>query len=355
MRTSLLLLTIVGLCTTAYAGEPPKAVTQIDLSQLLSGVKEDNMASVAFVTDSSIAVGVCTMYGLECQLSLLELKNEELRTVASTRDFRREVLNLHRAPGGILAVSMTGSGYFYSADLSSMHLVEHVRSISPSGQIVLQRTKDHWQLRRVDSFDKLIRGGQDELLAFSDQVVVLRPKNALQIETIDGKIIGRFRIPGESKCPAHVHILGSDRLHVGDCKGFRIVDFNGDTKLRLRGAGGWPANPIGFEPASADGKRFLSVNFDRKVSFLRHAGEILIAITTLGMGVSDEVDNREQIRVVDTTDGSVCFDRLRSLPTAGTGAFENIAAISPSGELIAIVTDRYLSVYRLPATCGSHN
>lgn len=353
MRLVLMMLTVTGLCAAGYAGQPAP-VARIELSQLLT-VREDILASVAFVTDTSIAIRLRAKYAPEGNLTLLEWRNGELQPVASTREVGPDVLNLHRAPGGILAIGVTGSAFFYSADLSSMHPVENLHSISPSGQIVLHRTKDEWQLWRIDTSDERIRRGQDELLAFSDQVVVLRPKNALRIETIDGSVVGSFQIPGESDCPTHVHVLAVDRFYVDNCKEIRIVDVNGKTKLRLRRAKGWSVNRIGFDPVSADGNRFLSVNFSRKLSLVHRAGEIIVAVMTLGMGVSDEVDNRREIRIVDTRTGGMCFDRLRRFPTGSASPFENAAAISPSGKFVAVAEERYLSIYQLPSTCGSHN
>lgn len=354
MRGALLGITLMGFCAAAHAGEPPKPVAQVELSQLLP-VHEDIWASVAFVNDALIAVAVRAKYVRESGLTLLEWKNGELRPIASTRDVGSDVLNLHRAPGGILAVGVTGSAFLYSATLFSMRRIEPVHGVSPSGTIVLRRTKDEWKLEHPDSPEELIRRGHDELLSFSDQVMVLRPKNALQIETFDGRVVGSFRIRGESNCPAHVRILSGDRFYVDNCKDVRIVDLNGNTKLRLPRPKGWPVNRIGFDPVSADGNRFLSVNFSRKLPFLRHAGEILVAVVTFGMGVDDEVDNRQEIRVVDTGTGAVCFDLVRTFPMGWASPFEDAAAISPSGEFVAIAADRHLSIYRLPATCGSRN
>jgi len=354
MRPALVLFAVMGFCSSVHAGELPKPIAQIELPQLLP-VREEILANVAFVTDTSIAIGLRAKYAGESKLTLLEWKNGELRPVASTRDFGLDILNLHRSPGGILAVGVTGSAFFYSADLSSRRPIERVHGISPTGTIVLHRTKDGWQLQRFDSHEEVLRRGHDELLSVSDDVVAVRQKTVLSIETIDGRVVGSFQAPAESKCPAHVRILAGGRLYVDDCKGVRIVDFNGNTKLRMRRPKGWSANRIGFDPASADGNRLLSVNFSRKISFLHRAGEILVAITTLGMGVSDEVDNREEIRVVDTRTGGMCFDRLRSFPMGWASPFENVAAISPSGDFVAVATDRHLSIYRLPSMCASQN
>ena len=120
------------------------------------------------------------------------------------------------------------------------------------------------------------------------------------------------------------------------------MDFSGREQLRVRPPRGW-----GQRPTSSDnGKRLLFHHLDRKISAVRSVGEDVLAIATLGLGVGDEQDNREQIRVVDTTNGNSCFDWKR-----GGDLSENAASISPSGEFVAIGSAGSLSVYRLPAVC----
>ena len=86
-------------------------------------------------------------------------------------------------------------------------------------------------------------------------------------------------------------------------------------------------------------------NFERKISMFRNAGEILLAVGTLGTGVGDE-----EVLVLDTSSGDSCFDWKRSFPE-GSVALAQDAAISPSGEFVAIAAGGRLSVYRLPDIC----
>jgi hypothetical protein len=352
VRRALVLLILMGLCSTACAAEPPDPVAHFELVQLLPGLPEHISASVTFISDTSIAVGVCGVYTRNCELALLDWNHGELRPIAVTQNFGPEVLNLHRAPDGILALGVTGSALLYSPDLSSKQLLEPVHGISPSGQIVVHRTKGAWHLWRLGSEGGLIRSSHDKVQTFSDDFVVLGDGNVLRIESIDGEMIASFQMPPESNCDTRVRILGGRRLYLADCRQTRIADFNGKTMVRLSRVKGWWVSRMGFEPASADGNRFLSANFSRKVSFLRHAAEIVVAATTLGMGALDELDNREEIRVVDTRTGSVCFDRWRSFPMGSETPFRNVAAISPSGEFVVTVEGGRLSLYRLPALCA---
>jgi hypothetical protein len=67
--------------------------------------------------------------------------------------------------------------------------------------------------------------------------------------------------------------------------------------------------------------------------------------------VGPEDVNREDVRVFDTVTGKSCFDWHRSFPV--TYSQVRSAAISPSGEFVAIASGNTLSIYRLPSVCRS--
>jgi len=99
---------------------------------------------------------------------------------------------------------------------------------------------------------------------------------------------------------------------------------------------------------SADGSRRLFDFSERKVPRFQHLLETLHTIMTLGMS-GPEDSNREIVRVIDTVTRKSCFERRRSFPmTWSRGRF---AAISPSGEFVAITEGDKLLIYRLPAVC----
>jgi len=85
-----------------------------------------------------------------------------------------------------------------------------------------------------------------------------------------------------------------------------------------------------------------------KASGLQNVLDNIRTITTLGM-TGPEDANREEVRVVDTVTGKTCFDWHRSFPMTPNQV--SSAAISPSGEFVAIATGNALSIYRLPAVC----
>jgi hypothetical protein len=61
--------------------------------------------------------------------------------------------------------------------------------------------------------------------------------------------------------------------------------------------------------------------------------------------------NREDVQIFDTVTGKSCFNWHRSFPPT----YDRVrsAAISPSGEFVAIAVGNTLSIYRLPAECAA--
>jgi hypothetical protein len=99
---------------------------------------------------------------------------------------------------------------------------------------------------------------------------------------------------------------------------------------------------------SADGRRMFFDFNDKVVPKFQHALDCIRTITTLGM-IADEDVNREVVEVVDTATRKTCFDWRRTFPP--TYYRMRAAAMSPSGEFVAIKLENKLSIYRLPAVC----
>jgi hypothetical protein len=332
---------------------PAEPVATLEVSRLLpAGPAENIAATTTFISDTAIAVGVCSGYTQRtCSLSVIRWNGNTLSVVATTGDFGLAHMNLHRSPGGsVLAMSVPGLAVLYSADLSSRRDVQPVSHISSSGQITAQWVRGGWMLHRVNQAEP-IRSGKGSMRSVSDEFVVFQDGDTIRTETISGNTVGSFTVRPESQCATLAELLAGDRLFVEDCKEHRIVDFSGNAKVKLQKLKGWSANSSKIDRTSADARRMLFDFWSRKVSFWRNAGETAVAFATLGMGVGDEEDNREEIRVIDTTSGAKCFDLHRSFPM-GAASFDNTAAISPSGQFVAIAADGKLSVYQLPAVCG---
>jgi hypothetical protein len=331
---------------------PAQPVATLEASQLLPRRPAEHIsAAVTFVSDTSLAVGVCSG-PRTCSLSLVRWEHGALSRVATTLDFGWALTDLHRGPeDSVLAINVPRTAFLYSADLSSRREVQPGNAVSSSGRITAQWVRGGWSLHRVDQVLP-IRSGKGSLRSVSDEVVVFQDGDVMRIETIGGAAVSSFAVRPESKCPTLAEVLAGDRLYVEDCKEHRIVDFNGKTKLKLRKPRGWSANSSELDRSSADGNRLLFDSWSRKVSFWRNAGEIAVAFATLGMGVGDQEDNREEVRVVDATSGAICFDLQRRFPM-GAVSFYNHGAISPSGQFVAIVADGELSIYQIPPDCGT--
>jgi len=139
--------------------------------------------------------------------------------------------------------------------------------------------------------------------------------------------------------------VGNNKLYLDDCNSVRIVDFNGRTLLKMRPRKGCS---FGDTSSSADGRRMLFDFTNHKASGMRRVLESVQTLTTLGMAGPEDV-NREEVCVFDTVTGKACFGWHRGFPA--TYSQVRSAAISPSGEYVAIVAKDKLSIYRLTADC----
>lgn len=190
-----------------------------------------------------------------------------------------------------------------------------------------------------------LRDGPGLLESTSDEVVVYRSGHTIRTETLDDKSLGSFQLSDACR----VRVLAAEKLFVNDCKGPRIVDYNGKKLMRFRRLRNWDHFEL---DSSADGERLLFNHFSGKMSVFRAAGEVLVAFATAGMGANDEADNREQVEVLDINTGESCFDLHQGF-AKGSESSSRSAFISPSGQYVAIVAGSSLSIYGLPATCKS--
>ena len=343
----LLIGPLVGAGLIVYASALPQAEPNATLdlspsSPTAQGASATSM-SVTFLSETSIAVGLCQRSSdSACELSVIRWENGVLRVIARTHRFAPTQMEIHPSTGRILTTPKGKlPATLYSEDLSVGQELVPLHRVSQSGATVAEPNRGGWKLYRLASRLEPLREGTGELQAVSERVVVIRDGDLLRTETLEGKPVASFSLRPAKKCYSSVALVG-DSLYVSDCEGARIVDFSGREQLRVRPPAGW-----GLRPTSSDnGKRLLFHYFDRKISAVRSVGEDVVATATLGLGVPDEQDNREQIQVVDTTNGNSCFDWKRS-----GDLLRNAASISPSGEFVAIGSAGSLSVYRLPAVC----
>ncbi|MBI3475045.1 MAG: hypothetical protein HY010_04885 [Acidobacteria bacterium] len=215
-----------------------------------------------------------------------------------------------------------------------------------------------WKLYRIADTLEPVREGTGDLRSISDEVAVIRNGRVIRVETLDGKQLGSFSVKDEI-WGYHAVLLGNAKLYLDDCKKARIVDFNGNVQLELHPrdvsdqGSRWSTDASVCDQghnSSTDGRRILFDFATRKVPPLRHFLDSARTVTSLGW--AEPEDNREEVRVVDTVTGKSCFSWHRSFPATYTQA--RSAAISPSGEFVAVTDGTTLSIYRLPKDCDSN-
>jgi hypothetical protein len=351
-----ILITCVPFGYTSAPTNPPP-VASFELESLLPpGHDELDWTTIAFVSENTIAVGLCSdMTADKCSLSLVRWQDGVLRRSAQTQeiDARSHIYPL--SAGRVL----TGCGFsckpvLYSADLSTslrlpllINLPFSALVVSPSGNTIATKTRDSWTIYRLSTGLEVVRMGGGSLRAISDEVVVFQEGGKMRTETLEGKPLGSFKVKREDLCWNDVRILGPDRLYVDRCYPV-VTDFEGRElqKLpRLKRFAGYQAI------ASADSRRLLFDQKRREVSQLRIAGENALEIALLGNAGLDPQDNRQEVRVADTGTGATCFDWRRSFPKGAGLHFVDASSLSPSGEFVAIAAGKTLSIYHLPAVC----
>ena len=342
----LVVLTSCAMCGLPSTAQEAQPIATLDLSAAkLSGCDQAGSATVAFTSDATIAVSVC---GNDCSLALVQWDGVALKLSArSVTDSRADAIYPENQ-GLIFQAGLRGPMSVYTADLSKpLALPPTISLISDSGKTLAERSGAGWKIYRFAGTLQLVQESAGRLLSISDELRVLQIRDNITVETLEGTRLGSLTVPSEKGCIISAKLIGGNRLYLNDCKVERIVDFNGNTLSQLNPPKGccfsddeWPA----------DGKRMLFDYRDRKVFQLRNMGEIIRMLTTLGMA-GEEWPNREVVSVVDTLTGKSCFDWRRSFTKDNYVAFGRTAAISPSGEYVAIVANEKLSMYRLPAHC----
>ena len=378
MRVLACFVVLMNCLSTGYASTPanlpsdPAPVATLDLSsQLLPGHANLHLASFAFVSETSIALVLCSKGKPDpCQLSVIRWEGGVLRPSPQTVGWDTGAHVNPATDGRVLGTcySLLCNPVLYSADLStSLRLPSPLFVVSPSGSTVAtitiggskpttkgwKPTGGGWKVYHLGSNLEPIRDGTGNLRSISDEVVVIQDDTTLRTETLAGKVLGSFSVPPENKCDTEVEPLDDHRLFLSNCKGMRVVDFNGHQQLKLQKPKGWWYMSGRFSvnefPWSANGSRLLANYVYRKVSALRNSVEIAVALVSML-----EVDlmqdwNRQEIRVVDTVTGASCFDWRQSFPLHSNPLVA--ASISPSGEFLALASANALSIYSLPAVC----
>lgn len=351
-RSLRLVAALISCTVSCLASDPPlpKPIATLALAEMNSFPKrESDWVTITFLSESSIAVGRCRhdCASKECSLAIVRWENGTLRPTAQTAAFDSG-LAIHPAGAGKIFAGQPWlpTTVEYSADLSSVrNLPIHLWDVSPSGAIVAEGGRNSWKLFRLTDGLETLRVGTGDIPSVSDEAMVIREGKAIRVETLDGKRLGSFSVSDEV-WGFHAGLLGTNKLYLPDCGNtVRVVDFAGKKQLTIKQPGLCGQGDTG---SSADGRRILFDFTGHKTSGLQHVLESIQTITSLGM-IGPEDYNREEVRVFDTVTGESCFEWHRSFPM--TYRQIRSAAISPSGELVAITEGNALSIYRLPAVC----
>jgi hypothetical protein len=386
---SLLILMIFLPGAHASTASVPHPVATLDLLSLLPpGQLDPELTTIAFVSETSIAVRLCAKDKLpRCSLSIIRWEkvgweNGVLRPTAHLQQLNSWAHVAPATDGRVLATcyGLSCNPLLYSPDLStSLRLPSPLFVVSPSGSTVatitiggekptpkgFRATHGGWKIYHLAStLGSLtpepkalepIRDGTGSLRSISDEFVVIQDGSTMRTETLDGQLLGSFPVQPDYKCPSQVEPLGDNRLYLSDCKGVRIADFNGNPQLKMRPPKGWSYLENRFAPNlspwSANGHRILFDYKSREVSSLRNGVSIAFSLASLLEVDLMQCCNRQEVRVVDTVTGASCFRWRQSFPMHSNPYVA--PSLSPSGEFLAIAAERTLSIYRLPSICES--
>jgi hypothetical protein len=335
--------------TVAGQKSVPQPLYTTDISDLIpSGKNIYVTGSLAFLSDKTLAVVMCSNVG--CNIETFEIEDTKVRTVAR-QDALGRFSDLFRAPTGGVVLTLPGpETVLLDWRLDRSRTIPKTwlspATISDTGAMFVQSVGKKWQIFKIEEPTIPIRSGTGEPVSVSDERIAYIEEGILKIDTVDGRHLGSFRAAKPSEANPHVQFLGKDRLWFDDAKKPQIRDFNGKILLSFKKTDGW-----GFRTGrSADGSRVVLDLHTRHVPLMQNVKETTVLFLSFGMGVGDESDNGETVRVVDTNTGKLCFE-WKSRPDFLSGG-DYHADLEPSGHRVAIMTRTSLSIFELPSTCG---
>jgi hypothetical protein len=342
----------VSLCCCKHVNQPVAPIAIADLS--FSGLPGKAVGTtVAFVTEDLIVVGrhpgeTGSFSGTLTAIQWRDGKLGFLKTNAIS-NYRGFIGGLFPTGGGRFISSLQQPTELLSADLSAITDIQTKFVVPPVGGGNVAGDSHgfrEWNIYRIAPDKVLLRHGTGQLLSLSNDSLVFRVKNEIQIERMTGETLGSFAVPPLSTCYARARLLGSNRLYLNGCGPGRVVDFSGKTTVEIPEPDGW-----GFRYGLTEGShRILFDKYTRRISGFQKMAESVESLITFGM--APIVTSRgEIIRVVDTDAGKICF-QLDSPDRKFGRDGEYHADISPSGHFVALASTDKLSVYPLPNVCS---
>lgn len=321
----------------------PLVTVRIEPRKFAAGAVQSG--TVAFLTDHSLVVSVCNLPW--CELHTFKIEEGKLREVAElpVPDSFGEIF---RGPNGSLILEHLYGQNFEGAvqldlELKGIQVLSKVwlnrDCISSTGRtFVNQVKKDHWIAYRTSKPQDSLREGDGRMVSVTDDEVIFEANETLFIETMDGKRLGSFATGYAhwGMVRGRVTLLGSDRVLIGTA----VRGLNGKSQVQFpkQIGAGYPHH------TSEDGRIVLFDESIRRLSPMKAFGE---AATLAAL---DAPDNTEIIRVVNGTNGQVCFREERKLDQLLSGLH---SAIDDTGKKIAILEPSGLSIYELPSSCSA--
>jgi hypothetical protein len=352
-RVTLLAVQAAALCCCAGSNRKVEPTAIADLS--LAGLPGKAVgATVAFVSEDIIAIGrhPGETGELSGTLSVVGWRDGKLGFLNTTSisKYRTFLGGLFPIGNGRFISSLQQPPELLSADLSVITDIQTKFVIPPvrGGNVVGDsHGLRYWNVYQLAPATVLLRQGTGQLLALSDDLLVVRVNNEIKIESMKGQPLGSFAVPPISECYARALLLGPNRLYLNGCGPGRVVDFRGKTIVAIPEPDGW-----GFRYGSTeDGRRMLFDKYTRRISAVQRMAESVESAITFGM--APIVTSRgEVIRVVDAETGKICLE-LDSPDRMFGRDGEFHADISPSGHFTAVVSVDKLSIYPVPASCDN--
>lgn len=348
MRASLVAVLTTALCCCKRVTQAEKPIAIADLR--FDGLPENAAdATVGFVAEDLISIGRrdTVYFGT---LTAVQWRGGRLGVLKTRQiaDYRGFINGLFPAGGGRFISSLTQPPELLSRDLSAITDIPTKFIIPPVGGGKVAGDAhgyENWDIYLLAPAKSLLMQGAGELLSLSDDLVVVRANDEIQIEKMTGQPLGSFAVPPRSTCYAKALLLGPNRLYLNGCGPGRVVDFSGKTMVTLPEPDGW-----GFRYGlTQDGHRILFDHYTRRISALQRMAESVERVITFN-NLPTVTSKGEIIRVVDTYTGKICFD-LDSPDRMFGRDSKYHADISPSGHFIALASADKLSIYSMPNVC----
>jgi hypothetical protein len=324
---------LIGMvcCAASLAAQEvgQQPVYAVDLSSLVpEGAASHANGTVAFLTDHTLAVGMC--FQAICNLQTFDVSGGSPRQIGQMNDADHYHAMFRSGDGGVLLGGVVRrrawGAVLLDEGLHTSRWIPKVPGTSALGEKIAE--------------------GQGRLLAHTTNLAAYWDHGTVRIQSIDGKLLGSFEVGGKSS--PTISFLGQDRILFELGSGLEIRGFNGKVLRKLKK----PGRALGErKKQSEDGSRLLYDSFTRRVGLAQTIKEDALVVPSMGMSTDGYVPNGEDVRVIDTGSGKACFEwygKEKLLPPFG-----DHADVDPSGRLVAVMTQRALAIFRLPDTCAT--